>query len=401
MGMEHPHQKERLPEYMEGILAGLYSRAQVARWTGYTREHISRLSKRYREEGPACLVNGHKGKPGPRAIPQATKDKIVAIYKKDFIHNGDGTQFSCFRDELELHYGISYSYRAVYDMLTAAGIDSPEKRRVKRKRAHRPRPRRKSEGELIQIDASRHQWFARLGDEGYYTLHGAVDDATGKITALCLAEAECSYGYYSVLEQTIRNGGLPDTLYSDRAAMLCSGEGQTQFQRVLAELEIAQAFAPTCQAKGRIERLWRTLQGRIPVMLKVRGISTIKEANRFLREEFIPFYNAKFAEEAAKPPVWRKPREGWRRLLCNRIPRKTNSAGVLSYLGYKLQVDAYPDLVRRNVELCVYRNGLRALYKGRYYPVYLAEAPPRTTAGKVLREIIARTLKKNGRMGGG
>ena len=400
---------------MRGILAGKFTQAQVALWTGFTREHICRLVKRYKKEGDACLVNGHKGKPSPRAIPQATKDKIVSIYKKDFVHNGKGTQFSCFRDELEALYGISYSYRAVYNILTDAGIESPEKRRVKRERAHRPRQRKASEGEMIQIDASSHQWLERSGDGAYYALHGGIDDATGKVTALFLAESECSYGYYAMLERTARRFGLPSSIYSDRSAIFCvspkdkekltvqeqlagAHEKRSQWQRVLSELEIGQILAWSPQAKGRVERLWRTLQGRLPVMLALRGIRTIEEANRFFESEFIPWFNAKFSEPARKPPVWRKPHEGWEERLCNKIERKANGAGVVSYMNRKLLIRA--DCACRKVELCVYRDRIRALYKGRFYDVELVEEPRgRSHAPAVLREIIGRTLKANGKAG--
>ena len=142
--MKHPHNKSRLKECLDGIVAGKYKQTQVAMWTNYSREHICRLTKRYKKEGSSCLVNGHKGRPGPRAIPQEVKDKIVNIYRRDFVAGGKGTQFTVFRGCLEELYGISYSYRAVYNVLTAAGIQSPEKRRVRRERAHRPRQRKAS-----------------------------------------------------------------------------------------------------------------------------------------------------------------------------------------------------------------------------------------------------------------
>ena len=413
--MEHPHNRERLKEYLDGIVAGKYKQTQVAMWTGYRREHICRLVKRYKQEGAACLVNGHKGKPGPRAIPQEVKDKIVSIYKEDFVAEGKGTQFSCFRDCLGEFYGISYSYRAVYNVLAEAGIQSPEKRRVKRKKARRPRQRKASEGELVQIDASPFEWFKRLGDNERYALHGAIDDATGKIVSLFLAKNESSYGYYSLLEQSIQKHGLPASIYSDRSAIFCASpkdkekltvqeqlegvhEKRTQWQRALSDLEIGQILAWSPQAKGRIERLWRTLQGRLPVIFKLKGIRTLEEANRYLAEEFIPAFNAKFSEPARKPPVWREPHEGWEEGLCNRIERKANGAGVVSYMNHKLLVKA--DCACRKVELCIYRDRIRALYKGRFYDVELVEEPRgRTHAPLVLKEIIAKTLKVEGKTG--
>ena len=411
--MKHPHNRAHLKEYLEGIIEGKHKQTQVALWTGYTREHICRLTRRYRQEGESCLVNGHKGKPGPRAIPRETKDKIVSIYKEDFVHNGDGTQFSCFRDCLEREYGVKYSYRAIYDILAAAGIDSPEKRKKGRKKARRPRPRRKSEGELVQIDASPFEWLSLAGDKERCSMHGAVDDATGKIAALHLAKNECSYGYYSILEQTIKSYGLPEAIYSDRSAIFCVNpkekdklsvqeqlagetERRTQWQRVLSELEIGQILAWSPQAKGRVERLWRTLQGRLPVIFKLRGIRTIEEANRFLQDEFIPAFNSKFSKPAQKPPVWREPPEGWEASLCNKIERKANGAGVISYMSRKLLIRAPCE--GRKVALCIFKDKILALYKGRYYPVELVEdLKGRDHAPEVLREIIAKTLKTAGK----
>ena len=175
-------------------------------------------------------------------------------------------------------------------------------------------------------------------------------------------------------------------------------EKRTQWQRALSELEIGQILAWSPQAKGRIERLWRTLQGRLPVIFKLRGIRTIEDANRFLSEKFIPAFNARFAVPARKPPVWRAPHEGWRGSLCNRIERKANGAGVVSYMSHKLLVKA--DCACRNVELCVFKDKIRALYKGRFYDVELVEEPKgRGHAPLVLKEIIAKTLKAEGKTG--
>ena len=169
-------------------------------------------------------------------------------------------------------------------------------------------------------------------------------------------------------------------------------EKRTQWQRVLSGLEIGQILAWSPQAKGRIERLWRTLQARIPVIFKLRGIRTMEEANRFLRDEFIPAFNAKFAVPARKPPVWREPPQGWQNELCNRIERKANGAGVISYMNHKLLLRA--DCACRKVELCVFKDAICALYKGRFYDVELVEEPKgKSHAPEVLREITAKTLK--------
>ncbi len=411
--MKYPHARARLKEYLDGIIAGKYTQVQVAMWTNYTREHICRLLKRYKQEGEACLINGHKGKPGPRAIPQELKDKIINIYKRDFVDDGTGTQFTIFREALKQEHGIKLAYNTVYRILTSAGIESPEKRKKGRKTAHRPRQRRAAEGEMLQADACSFEWFWRLGDAARYALHGMIDDATSEITALFLATNECSYGYYSVLEQTIKTRGLPAAIYTDKSAIFCVNpkekdklsveeqlagevERRTQWQRLLFDLGIGQILAHSPQAKGRIERLWRTLQAHIPIIFKLRGIRTIEEANRFLRDEFVPFFNAKFAVPAKAAPIWREPPKGWEAELCNKIERKANSAGVVSYMNRKLLVNA--PCACRKVTLCIFRDKILALYKGRYYDVELVEEPRgRDHAPAVLREIIDKTLKTAGK----
>ena len=411
--MKYPHAKDRLPEYIPGIIAGKHTQTQVALWTGYTREHICRLVQRYKKEGPDCLINGHTGKPGPRAIPQEVKDKIVNIYKSDFVDDGVGTQFTIFRGCLEAEYGIKLAYNTIYKILTSAGIESPEKRKKNRKKAHHPRQRRASEGEMLQADASSYAWFWRFGDDARYALHGAIDDATGAITALYMTANECSYGYYSVLEQTIKKHGLPSLIYTDKSPIFCVNpkekdklttpeqlagkvELRTQWQRILFELCIGQILAHSPQAKGRIERLWRTLQACLPIIFKLRKVKTIEEANRFLAEEFVPAFNAKFTVEARKPPVWRCPPKDWENCLCAQVERKANGADVISYMNHKLLIRA--DCAYRKVTLCIFKDKILALYKGRYYSVELVEDPKgRDHAPAVLREIIDKTLKTAGK----
>jgi hypothetical protein len=138
---------------------------------------------------------------------------------------------------------------------------------------------------LVQIDASPHEWI--IGGE-LFTLHGAIDDATGEILALFFAPNECMEGYFEVVRQL-----------EGKAAKL------TQFGRAMDELgiNIIKAYSP--QAKGRIEKLWNTLQSRLPVEFKIRGIDTIEAANAFL-SQFIVAYNEKFAVEPENPePAFR------------------------------------------------------------------------------------------------
>ncbi len=416
--MKHPHNRERLEEYLKELIDGKHTLRQVATFTGYTREHLCRLKKRYKAEGSSCLINGHKGKAGPRAIPQAEKEKIISIYNSEFIINGKGVNFAYFHQALRELYGHSYSYRAIYDILSGAGISSPEKRRVKKKdKMHRPRHRKECEGEMLQIDASPYAWFQWAGNNERYSLHGAIDDATNKVVALFIAKNECSYGYYSILEQVFATYGLPQYIYSDRSSIFCLTpkekaklsiqeelqglhEKRTQWQRILSDFGIGQILAWSPQAKGRIERLWKTLQGRLPYIFKQRGISTIEEANRFLAKTFIPAFNSTFALKVEKPRIWRKPPEDYTNALCSRFARKANGAGVISFMNRKFVVDA--TCGGQTVELCIFKDKIRASFKGKFRDVELLEesASPKVKnapSGKdhspeVLRDIIDRCM---------
>lgn len=396
--MKREHNRERLAEGLQGLIEGKHTLREVSEWTGYTRQHLCALKGRYKKEGEACLVNGHRGKRGPRAIPQEEKDRIVAIYRRDFTIGGEGANFSYFHRELAASHGIRRSYRAVHNLLSAAGIQSPERRRAGRKRAHRPRPRKGREGELLQMDASPYGWLKWADGGARHALHGAIDDATGKIAGLHLCKSECALGYFAVLEQAIGGHGLPSCVYTDRSAVFCGPkggaalrEGRTQWQRAMGELGIGQSLASSPQAKGRIERLWRTLQGRLPFALKMAGAGTVEEANRFLRDSFIPAFNAEFAVEAQGPPAWREPPEGWEAALCMRFPRKADGAGVVSFMGRKLLVRA--GCARREVVICAYGEGIRALYKGRLHDVELVEDAGRRGRGpEALRALAAKAL---------
>jgi len=183
------------------------------------------------------------------------------------------------------------SYSTVHRILTDAGIKSPKKHR-KRKIHHR-RKRKPQKGMLVQIDASPHEWI--IGGSSF-DLHGAIDDATGEILALYFTPNECMEGYFEIVRQIISKHGIPISLYSDCHTIFVSpNKGKlsvedqlagktvnlTQFGRAMDELGINIINAGSPQAKGRIERLWGTLQSRLPVEFKIHGITTMEAANAF------------------------------------------------------------------------------------------------------------------------
>ena len=383
--IKHLHNKEELEKYVVGLIDGVYTLKQVSLFTGYTTVHLCNLKKKYKQNGASAFINGHTGMTPVNKISESTREKIIEIYNSDF----KNFNFLFFCKALKEFYDIDYSYKTIYNILAKAGVISPEHRKPHRKEVHRPRYSREQGGDMIQIDATPYEWFRWCGDKKKYALHGAIDDAEEKITGLCMTENECSYGYYDILEQTARNYGLPCEIYSDRSAIFCvtprnkdkltiqeqlAGvhEKRTQWQRILSELRINQILAWSPQAKGRVERMWRTIQGRLPWYFKKYKIKTMEAANEFLQTKYIEIFNNEFSIKREKPSVWRKPPVNFNTILCSKFTRRVSSAGVISFQGYKFNVIA-PHCACRDIELCIYKDGLKALIDGKYYPVELQD----------------------------
>lgn len=281
---------------------GVLTIREAAELLGLSERQVLRLKKGVKTEGPAFIIHKNRGRKPKHAVSDQTKELIIDLKQTKYKE----ANFNHFQELIEEHEKIQVSYPTVYRILTNAGIKSPKKHR-KRKKHHR-RKRKPQKGMLIQIDASPHEWII---DGNSFDLHGAIDDATGEILALYFTPNECMEGYFEIVRQIITNHGIPTSLYCDRHTIFISPndgklsiedqlEGKrvnlTQFGRAMDELgiNIIKAYSP--QAKGRIERLWGTLQSRLPVEFKIRNITTMEDANAFLAE-FMDKYNEKFGVE--------------------------------------------------------------------------------------------------------
>ena len=381
--MNHELQAKKI-QYIPMCERGEISSAECARLVGIEVRSVRRLKVRYRKYGDSVFIHGNAGRVSPNK--KYDWSKIAADYALFA-----GAPFASFRDDCAdyLHYEAVPSYTTVCNALSAAGIVSPRARvPVREKRKHLPRSERPNEGDLVQIDASLHDWFMN-GHK--IALHGAVDDATHKIVALYFCENECLLGYYQLLWQIFaRTGGLlPRAIYSDRSACFFVNRGstleeqlagaekaETQWQRTCRELQIELIAAYSPQAKGRIERLWQTLQGRLPFILRFLKIDTVERANAFLAD-FIGGFNARFAVPAQNEALhWKAPPSAdidFDYLFSVRAEKKTRANGSFIYHGYKFNL-----LSSRaacvSFTLCLSENyGLRAYVGGRYYDVKLAE----------------------------
>jgi transposase len=331
--------------------AGFITVKEASEKLGISERQIQRLKKEVSNNGPAALIHKNSNRAPAHALTEKTKNKILEIRKKAGYKDAN---FNHFKELLETGHGISVSYNALYKLLTQEGIKSPMTRR--RYKPHRRRKRRSQAGSLLQIDASSHDW---LGTGVKYALHGAIDDATGQITGLYLCKNECMLGYFELFRCTIGAYGVPEAAYADRHTIFRSPNAdkakvidapadikvnETQFGRALSELGIQIIAARSAQAKGRIERLWGTLQSRLPVEFAISGITDIDAANKFLRS-YIYAYNSEFAVEPEDCDNAFLPLDEGiilDHILCVKETRKLDSGHEFSYGGKRFQIVQAP-----------------------------------------------------------
>ena len=370
---------------------------EAAELLDLSERQVIRLKGGVIKQGPAFIIHKNRGRKPEHAIPNKEQEKIVELKKTKY----QEANFAHFKDLLEEHEDICVSYPSVYRILTQAGVTSPKKQR--KRKAHHRRKRKPQEGMMVQIDASPHTWI--IG-ESAFSLHGSIDDATGKITALFFTENECLEGYFQIMRYMIAEYGAPMSIYCDRHTIFISPKdgklsideqlqgkhvNLTQFGRAMEELGVNIIKAKSAQGKGRIERLWETLQSRLPVEFKIRGINTLEEANAFL-SEFVNCYNKKFAVEPEKPEsAFRKVNKGMDldTILCIKEERTVINGSAFSYQGqyYQLMKSQKHAPLLPKAKITVLdssEKGIRGLYDGEVYETIPLEERPKNE--QILKE---------------
>ena len=379
--------KNLLPVYLKGLVAGKYTLAQAAASCGYSVGRMCQLKKEYMRVGLSVLDHKGRGRIPANKTPQALKNKIMALYTTPAYA---GINFKYFCECLNNYENINVTYSTLRNIFAEYKIKSPEAHKIKKPApAHRPRLRRANFGDMLQIDGTPFPWFCRFGNNKKYCMVGAIDDATSKITALYITENECLYGYMELLRQTIKLYGCPREIYSDRAAIFCCTpknkknltqweqlaglhDKKTQWQRILDDLSIRQILAWSPEAKGRVERMWLTLQKRIPTELYRAGCDSVEKANRFL-QKYINNFNALFGVEPMRPESFFIPCDkDLDVILAAQVPRRADSNGCISFHSYKFAVLA-PRIRGRDLMLHISERGIFARVDGAFYPVQLLD----------------------------
>lgn len=292
---------------MNGLLQGGMTNGQAATKLKLSLRQIKRLKKKIKEQGKLAVIHKLKGKTGNHHISAEIKGRVLTAIKE---------RYSDFKPKLATeklveYEGLSVNPQTLRRWMTEQGLWKPGKHN--QPEYHAWRQRKDYFGELQQFDGSYHLWFEnRLvnenGDSLEVCLLASIDDATGKITKATFAANEGVIAVFTFWLEYVKALGKPPTIYLDKfstykinhKSAVDNSELMTQFQKAMKILGIEVINANSPQAKGRVERLFGTLQDRLVKELRLKGISTIQEGNKFLQEVFIPKFNAQFSVVAAK-----------------------------------------------------------------------------------------------------
>jgi transposase len=324
------------------VLEGRLTQTEAAALVSLTDRQLRRIVKRIRKEGDKGICHKARGKPSNRRLPSKLKKRIVHLYHKTYTDFGP----TLFTEKLEEREGITISHETARTWLMEEGAWELHRRH----RAHRQwRERKDHYGAMLQMDGSHHDWFEGRGPACVFM--GYIDDATGRVYGKF-------YGYEGTIpamdsfKKYIGKYGLPMSVYLDKHTTykspaeptledeLNGTEPLSEFGRALAELGVELIHAHSPQAKGRIERLFNTLQDRLVKEMRLEGISTMEEANKFL-VSYLPWYNRRFAVQPKKKEnLHRRPKGlDLDTILCMKIERTLKNDNTIQHNRKLYQIE--------------------------------------------------------------
>jgi len=303
--------------------------------------HLRRVREAYEKWGFDGLHDGRVGRESPRRVPIVVVEEVLRLYRDEYFD----FNVRHFHEKLVEKHSVAVSYTWVKALLQGAGLVARDRPRKK----HRRRRERKAlRGMMLHIDGSKHQWF---GDERWFDLIVLLDDATSEIYHAQLVEEESTRTVMAGIREVVEKKGVFCSLYSDRAShfWLTPKAGEpvdrqalTQVGRALRELGIQLIPAYSPQARGRSERSFRTWQGRLPQEIRLRGLTSAKEVNQFLKRSYIGEFNRRFAvpsqepgESAFVPCI----REDLERVFSIQTERTVNRDNTVKFNNLVLQID--------------------------------------------------------------
>jgi transposase len=358
-------------QVVQGMQERRIKGAEAAQLLGLSLRQVWRLAKTYREKGAIGMIHGNRGRTSPRRISNTVRTRLLELARTVYQDYND----QHLTEKLAEDHGIELSRPTVRRIRRAAGLGSPRKRRAPRHRKRRERfPQA---GMLLQMDGSNHRWLEGRGPR--LTLIAAIDDATSRVVGALFREEEDTAGYMMVLEAISRSHGLPMAIYADRHTIFQSPKEPTieeqlagifprsQLGRMLHELDIQYIPAYSPQAKGRVERLFGTLQDRLVKTLREANASSLEEANQALKA-FLPRFNRRFSRKAQQPGSAYRP---WpptlhrRDTFCFKYSRTVSNDNTISFGGCNLPIPPGPkrrSYARAQVQVRHHPNGQLSIF---------------------------------------
>jgi transposase len=352
---------------IQQVLSKTTTQRAAASALGLSERHIKRLCRKVREHGAAGLISRRRGQTSNRRIPQLQRDHFVGLVRQ---HYGDFSP-ELAREYLAQEHGFTHSTETLRTWMIQDGLWQSKPRKVAR--LHSPRERRPRRGELVQIDGSHHDWFE--GRAPKCCLIAFIDDATGEVLGARFSLTETTQAYFEVLRRHVQAHGVPLALYSDRHSIFTKHDREdptpTQFERALLQLGIEpiQAYSP--QAKGRVERLFQTLQDRLIKAMRVQTVNSMQEANAWL-DSYLQTHNHRFAVQPREMQDTHLPysgtHEALQRICALHHQRQLSTQLSCQFEGSVVQLhpaQAHAPRARAKVDIVEFADGrLELLYRG-------------------------------------
>lgn len=358
----------RFSSLLERTEAKELTQEAASEMLGINVRTFQRWAVRYEAEGDDGLIDRRMGRRSPKRAPEAELERMLGLFRDKY---ADFT-VKHFHEQLRKRHGYVLGYTVTKLALHAAGLV----RKAPKRSAHRKkRPRRPLRGMMLHQDGSRHVWIEGLPA---MDLIVTMDDATSEIYSMFLVEEEGTASTFQALREVIGEHGLFCSLYTDRgshyfhtpkAGEKVSKSQQTQVGRALSHLGIEHIAAYSPEARGRSERMFATLQGRLPKDLRLAGITTVEAANAWLKAHYIAEHNAAFAVQAEQEGTAfvADVHEAWREALCVIEERTVANDNTIAWNGQRLQLPESrlrPHFVKAVVRVHAYPDGTASVLLG-------------------------------------
>ncbi|WP_442504561.1 ISNCY family transposase [Marinivivus vitaminiproducens] len=366
------------------VVHGRRSTVSAAHVLALSVRHTRRLLCAYREGGSVALAHKARGRPSNHRIAECVREQALALVHARYADFGP----TLAAEMLAQAHGLTVSRETLRHWMIGAGLWLS---RRQRRTFHQPRRRREAYGELVQIDGSEHRWFEDRADP--CTLLVFIDDATGRLMQLRFVRSESAFTYFDILQGYLDAHGLPVAFYSDKHSVFRvarqdgpGGQGMTQFGRALAELNIEILCANSSEAKGRVERVNRTLQDRLVKELRLAGISDMEAGNAYLAG-FIDRFNTRFSIAPAVATNAHRPLnltpDRLRLILCRREQRYVGRQLALSYERKRIILqpnDVTARLEGKHVDIYAFADGrIDVRWRGASLPYTVFDKDQRVT----------------------